>query len=136
MEPRFDLVQLFYSSTGRIGRVRFAAAVACLVVVLSVWHATVGGTAIDAALGWLVGFLAAVSGLCVVAKRLHDIGRSGWWSVVPVLAFALAWPWPHGLLDGLALGVVAVSAAALALWPGDGYFNRYGPEIGQGLVQP
>jgi uncharacterized membrane protein YhaH (DUF805 family) len=75
------------------------------------------------------------------ARRLHDIGRSGWWVLClpPVVAanlyenvrvnlhaFDPAWP---GLgMWGLVLLIPVLLALAVTLLPGDVDENRYGPD--------
>jgi uncharacterized membrane protein YhaH (DUF805 family) len=62
----------------------------------------------------------------VLSQRLHDRGRSGWWSAPVLLAFALAWPWPLGPLGWLSAAVLAWAAVDLAALPGQTAPNRYG----------
>lgn len=120
----FDLPQLFLSSTGRVGRLPFAFAVAALLVLLGLWRVLVPAPAwLDA----LVGFLLFFSGACVLSKRLHDRGRSGWLAGPVLLAFMLAWPHPEGVLDFLGGIVILWAAIELGLLPGEAGANRYGP---------
>ena len=117
------LADLFLNSTGRIGRIRFLAGAACLI---GVW------VAVDIFLrtpGWLHALVAApllYGGFCILSQRLHDRGRSGWWSGPILLAVALAWPRPQAPFDWIALGLLVVVVVDLALLPGQKTFNRYG----------
>lgn len=121
---RIDLLQLFLSSTGRVGRLPFAFAVAVLLVLLGLWHVFVPAPAwLDA----LVGFLLFFSGACVLSKRLHDRGRSGWWAAGVLAAFMMAWPYPVGVLDFLAGVVILWALIELGLMPGEAGANRHGP---------
>lgn len=71
--------------------------------------------------------------LFVFTRRLHDLDRSGWWSLAPMgVAFAI-------LLVGMAIGVdiptatliAGVSSWVFTTWlgcqPGDAMGNRFGP---------
>ena len=121
------LVDLFLNSTGRIGRIRFVAGAACLV------GAWVAADILLRTPGWLHALIAAAllyGGFCVLSQRLHDRGRSGWWSGPILLAFALAWPQPLTLLDWVAAAALALVAFDLAALPGQKAFNRYGAAPG------
>nr|WP_313428010.1 DUF805 domain-containing protein [Brevundimonas diminuta] len=117
------LADLFLNSTGRIGRIRFLAGAACLI---GVW------VAVDIFLrtpGWLHALVAVAllyGGFCILSQRLHDRGRSGWWSGPILLAFALAWPQPLTLLGWVATAALVLIAFDLAVLPGQKAFNRYG----------
>lgn len=126
-----DIIQLFLSAEGRIARSTFWLAVGLLVAVLAGWDAGVHGAA-RAWLGGPVKLLLFVSGACVLAKRLHDRDRAGWWSAAPLFAFCLVWPRPSGVLDWVALLVLSAAAVELGLRPGVRRFNRFGPPPGGG----
>lgn len=131
------LVDLFLNSTGRVGRFRFVLGAACLI---GAWAVT------DLLLpipGWLHALVAAAlvyCGFCVLSQRLHDRGRSGWWSGLILAAFALAWPplltslsltpLPLTPLSGVATAALALIAFDLAVLPGQKAFNRYGAAPG------
>lgn len=117
------LVDLFLNSTGRVGRFRFVLGAACLI---GAWAVT------DLLLpipGWLHALVAAAltyCGFCVLSQRLHDRGRSGWWSGLILATFALAWPPLLTPLSGVATAALALIAFDLAVLPGQKAFNRYG----------
>ncbi|EGF93961.1 DUF805 domain-containing protein [Brevundimonas diminuta] len=117
------LADLFLNSTGRIGRIRFLAGAACLI---GAW------VAVDIFLrtpGWLHALVAAAllyGGFCILSQRLHDRGRSGWWSGPILLAFALVWPQPLTLLGWVSTAALVLIAFDLAVLPGQKAFNRYG----------
>ncbi|ANF54670.1 hypothetical protein DA69_07910 [Brevundimonas naejangsanensis] len=121
------LTDLFLTSTGRVGRSGFMAGAA---VLLGLW------TVVDLVLGlsgWLHALIAAAliyCGFCILSQRLHDRGRSGWWSGPVLLAFALAWPQPMTLLGWIAVAGLAVVAVDLGVLPGQKAFNRYGAAPG------
>ena len=121
------LTDLFLTSTGRVGRGPFIAGAA---VLLGLWAAVDLGLALS---GWLHALIAAAllyGGFCVLSQRLHDRGRSGWWSGPILLILALAWPQPTTLLDWVAAAALALVAFDLAILPGQKTFNRYGAAPG------
>ena len=117
------LADLFLNSTGRIGRIRFLAGATCLI---GVWVAV--GIFLRTP-GWINALIAAAllyGGFCILSQRLHDRGRSGWWSGPILLAFALAWPQPLTFLGWVATAALVLIAFDLAVLPGQKAFNRYG----------
>lgn len=119
------MVELFISGVGRIGRTTFVLA---MVVVQSAFEFYQHATPLW--LKWATGWAAYPILMCmaasVLSKRLHDVGRAGWWSALPILAYPLIRPWPEGLVGGIAFGIVLWFAAWLALQPGEARFNRFG----------
>jgi uncharacterized membrane protein YhaH (DUF805 family) len=75
-----DWKSLFFSAEGRIGRQAFWIGWLVLlgVQVVAGWIPVIGH---------LLGLVALFAWVCLCTKRLHDIGRSGWWQVPP---FALS----------------------------------------------
>ncbi len=118
-----DLVQLFLNGAGRLGRVAFAAALlpVCLVARLA------AGT--QGAVSWALWFLALITACTLLSKRLHDLSLAGWWSAGPValVAVAVDGEAPTTAAQATALVTAAGCVAALALWPGERRFNRFGP---------
>lgn len=125
--PYAPAADLFLNSTGRIGRICFLAGAACMI---GVWAAA------DLWLPtplWLHPVIAAgviYGGFCILSQRLHDRGRSGWWSGLILLAFSLAWPEPQTLLGWVATAALVLVAFDLAILPGQKAFNRYGAAPG------
>ncbi len=80
-----DFGKLFFSAYGRIGRQEFWVAWVILFAVGLF-------TAIIPLVNILVGLGSIYCGVCIRSKRLHDMGRTGWWQLVPHVArvFALA----------------------------------------------
>ena len=80
-----------------------------------------------AALPVLYSAAACVPQLAVTVRRLHDIGRSGWWAALPNAAFALAF-----LLPCAATSVLLMAATvAMLCWlvrPGVAGPNAYGSD--------
>jgi uncharacterized membrane protein YhaH (DUF805 family) len=75
--------------------------------------------------GWAVLFVLLFAGCCLVTRRLHDLGRAGWWTAVYLLLFVWSWPdlrsWPAVVLALLCL--------ELALRPGQARPNRFGAAL-------
>ena len=94
-----DWKTLFLSADGRISRQSFWIAVLILFganVVLS-WIPVIG---------WLIGLALIYCSVCVYSKRLHDMGKSGWLQVAPmVICFVLL------MIGGLSMGGAAAMGA-------------------------
>lgn len=124
------LADLLLNSTGRIERRPFVLGGGAL---LLAGFAVERLTALPA---WIDGAVAAAllyAGACLLSQRLHDRGRSGWWSGPILLALILAWPRPHGLLDWVAAAALVLAVIDLALLPGQARFNRYGAAPGKSI---
>jgi len=128
MNPKIDWFETFLSSSGRIGALRFTVSAALLLLLLALYDATFKGS-----LRLLTGIVAygllLFCGACVLSKRLHDRGRSGWWSAVILLAVAMVWPGPEGFLDFVAVLVLVWAVIDLCIMPGERGNNRYGPSL-------
>lgn len=116
---------LFLTSSGRIGRIGFIMGAG---LVLALWAAfdLLAPLRARDLVGWIVAAALLYSAACILSQRLHDRGRSGWWSGPILLAFAMTWPRPQAPFDWVALGLLLVVAVDLALLPGQKVFNRYG----------
>jgi uncharacterized membrane protein YhaH (DUF805 family) len=77
--------------------------------------------------GWLVYPPLLFFATCVLSKRLHDRGRSGWWAALVLLSLVAVWPTPKHFLDFLFAGVVVWAIVELGVMPGEQGANRYGP---------
>ena len=119
------VAQLFLNGAGRTGRLAFLLAAAGLVALLAGYEAW-APPGVQRWTGWLADLLLAFSACAVVAKRLHDRGRSGWWTAPVLLSFVNAWPAPHGVGWLFAVALAAM-LAYLGLLPGQTRFNRFGP---------
>ena len=151
-----DWKSLFFTAEGRIGRQTFWIGWLMLLGA----HVVAGWIPL---IGQLVGLVAVFAWVCLCSKRLHDMGRSGWWQVLPivlgpVLIFGSAMSigfsailgeitnsdtdWATfagvgGLLVSVAIAFIAV--AAFTLWvgiaEGQNGENRYGePPLTPALV--
>ena len=126
MNGQIDWVELFFSSTGRVARTPFLIAAAVLVAVAMIYEAIMGPT-----LHWLTGWIVypglLFCGACVLSKRLHDRGRSGWLAAIIILALIVVWPIPAGFLDfGFSIAILW-AAVELGVMAGEQGANRYGP---------
>ena len=125
MNGRIDWAELFFSSAGRISRAPFWIATAMLVGSAALYEAVVGPT-LHWFTGWFVYPALFYCGACVLSKRLHDRGRSGWWAAVILVALMAVWPQPVGFFDFLFGLVVIWALVELGLLGGEQGFNRYG----------
>jgi uncharacterized membrane protein YhaH (DUF805 family) len=125
MNGQGDLAELLLSSTGRLARGTFLIVAAALIVVTALYEAT--PTTLHMLTGWFVYPCLLFVAACVLSKRLHDRGRSGWWSAVILLAVIIVWPMPVGFFDFL-FGLVLVWAVVeLGVMAGEQGANRFGP---------
>ena len=126
MTGQFDWVELFFSSAGRLARGPFLLAAAVLFVILILYEAVTGPT-LTLLTGWLFypGILFASA--CVLSKRLHDRGRSGWLAAIILVAIVAVWPAPAGFFDFLFSLVIIWAIVELGVLAGEQGANRYGP---------
>jgi uncharacterized membrane protein YhaH (DUF805 family) len=73
-----DWKSLFFSAEGRIGRQAFWIGWLMLLGV----HVVAGHLPL---VGQVLSLAAIYAWVCLSAKRLHDMGRTGWWQLLPVL---------------------------------------------------
>jgi uncharacterized membrane protein YhaH (DUF805 family) len=125
MNPKTEWGNLFLSATGRTRRLPFTLAACVLLLLLAIYESAVKG-GLQLLTGWVVYPALFYSGACVLSKRLHDRGRSGWWSAVILLALVMVWPAPSGFFDFLAALVLLWAVVDLCLMPGERGDNRYG----------
>jgi uncharacterized membrane protein YhaH (DUF805 family) len=138
---------LFLRSQGRIGRGRFWLGFAVLVGLQAL-------ACLAPHAGWFAFTILAYGWICLYAKRLHDIGRSGWLTMAPILATLLALStaaafWlhsfnvnarAHSLLWFSVSALAAASAIDLAfvawvgLSPGEADDNPYGLSLARGVL--
>ena len=96
-----DWKSLFFSAEGRIGRQAFWIGWLMLlgVQVVAGWIPVIGH---------VLGLVALFAWVCLCTKRLHDMGRSGWWQVPP-FALSLALVIGSVLWIGLGAALAAIS---------------------------
>ena len=125
MNGQTDWAALFFTANGRLGRTPFLVAAAILIAVSALYEAVVGVT-----LHWLTGWFAYPAliycGACVLSKRLHDRGKSGWWAAAILVAVVAVWPQPVGFFDFLFGLVVIWAVVELGVLGGEMGANRFG----------
>ena len=118
-------LRLFFASSGRLGRVDFVLAMAVVLCLFTGYETVVGGF-LHLLTAWLAHLVLLAAGVSVLSKRLHDLGRSGWWSAVVWLVFVIVCPQPEGVVDDVLATGLVVAGLYLALAPGQPAFNRFG----------
>jgi len=126
MSDRSEWAELFLSSNGRLARTPFLIAAGVLIGVAVLYEAIAGYT-LHWLTGWLVYPALLFSGACVLSKRLHDRGRSGWWALLILVAVVAVWPQPEHFLDFLFSLVLIWAVVELGVMGGEQGANRYGP---------
>lgn len=129
MTGRIDWSGLFFSAEGRAARTPFVLAALSLILVLAIYEAVVEPESlalVHTFTGVLVYPALLYVGACVLSKRLHDRGKSGWWAALILFAVVMVWPAPHGVLDFLGLLVLLWAFVELGLMPGEQGTNRFG----------
>jgi len=117
--------ELFFSAQGRAPRLPSLIAAAALVTLAAVYEALVGST-LHWITGWAVYPALFFCGACVLSKRLHDRGRSGWWAALILASVVAVWPHPESFLDFPFFLVLVWAFGELAAMPGEQGANRYG----------
>ena len=126
MTGQYDWIELFFSSAGRLARGPFLLAALVLIVILTIYEAVTGPT-LTLLTGWLFYPSMLFAAACVLSKRLHDRGRTGWLAAVILLAIIAVWPAPAGLFDFLFSLVIVWAIVELGVLSGEQGANRYGP---------
>lgn len=129
MTPQIDWREVFFSAEGRAARAPSWIA-ALIVLVLGAAYDNFAPPALHWITGWFVYPPLFYCGACILSKRLHDRGRSGWWAALVLTAVLAVWPEP-----GRAFGPAAFLFGLVVLWaivelgvmPGETGANRYGP---------
>ena len=116
---------LLVSAAGRAPRIQFIVGVAGLLGALIVFENAIPQILRDLT---AIFFYPAVlfAPACLLSKRLHDRGRSGWWAALILLSFGMVWPSPTGWRS-LFILVVIWTAVELGLMPSEQGANRFGP---------
>jgi uncharacterized membrane protein YhaH (DUF805 family) len=126
MSGQTDWVELLLSSTGRIARVPFLIAGAGLIAITALYQ-SVTGTTLQLLTGWFVYPAILFASACVLSKRLHDRGRSGWWAAPILIGIIAILPTPTSFFDFLFGVLVLWAAIELAVMPSEEGANRFGP---------
>jgi uncharacterized membrane protein YhaH (DUF805 family) len=117
--------ELFFSGQGRAPRLPSLIAAAVLLGLAALYEAVAPST-VHWITGWVVYPALFYAGACVLSKRLHDRGRSGWWAALVLASIVAVWPHPAGFLDFLFFLVLVWAFVELAVMPGEQGANRYG----------
>lgn len=120
-----DWRNLFLSAEGRCARTQFWIGVTVLFSVLAAYEA-VSGPTLRLLTFWFIYPALLASASCVLSKRLHDRGRSGWWAALVLFAWLLMWPDERGARSVLALPVLIWAAVELGVLAGEQGTNRFG----------
>ena len=91
----------------------------------AIYEASVGAT-LHWLTGWFIYPALIYCGACVLSKRLHDRGRSGWWAALVLFAIGAIWPQPNSFFDFPFTLVVIWAVTDLAIMPGETGTNRFG----------
>ncbi|MDQ2860401.1 MAG: DUF805 domain-containing protein [Pseudomonadota bacterium] len=121
-----DWRELFLSPSGRTPRAPFWIGAIALFILSAIYEAVTGPT-LRLLTFWFVYPALLASGACVISKRLHDRGRSGWWAALVLLALAMIWPTPRGARAVVALPVIVWAVVELVVLSGEQGANRFGP---------
>jgi len=125
MGGNLDLRDLFLSADGRITRTPFAIAAIILLLVFGLYQ-SVDSSTLHWVTGWLIYPVLVFLSVCVLSKRLHDRGKSGWFALPIVLAMISVFSPPLGFFDFFWGCVLAWAVIELGLMPGEQGANRFG----------
>ena len=126
MNGRIDWAELFLSATGRLARTPFVIAAVAILVLIALYEAVVH-TTLHWLTGWFVYPAVIYAGACLLSKRLHDRGRSGWWAAPIIVALIAIWPQLDGFFDFLFGVLILWALVELGLMGGERGANRFGP---------
>lgn len=125
MGGNLDLRELFFSADGRVARGPAWVAAIVLLFPFALYQA-VDSVTLHWVTGWLVYPAVIYMGVCVLSKRLHDRGRSGWFAAPIVLAAIAVTSGPFGFFDFAWSLVLVWALVELGLMPGEQGANRFG----------
>ena len=126
MDGSIGWTDLFWSATGRLGRTPFLIGAAVLIAIAAIYEAWVGST-LHWLTGWFVYPALLYAGACVLSKRLHDRGRSGWWAALILFALVAVWPRPHGFGSFIFTLILIWAGIELGVMQSEAGANRFGP---------
>ena len=133
---QIDWGELFLSANGRAPRTPTWVAALVLLGIAAIYEGVAGPT-LHWITGWFVYPPLFYAGACVLSKRLHDRGRSGWWAALVLVAIVAVWPAPGRAFGPLAFpfGLAVIWAIIeLGVMPGELGANRYGPNPLRGAL--
>ena len=133
MNGRIDWAELFLSATGRLARTPFVIAAVAILVLIALYEAVVH-TTLHWLTGWFVYPAVIYAGACLLSKRLHDRGRTGWWAAPIIVALIAIWPQLDGFFDFLFGVLILWALVELGLMGGERGANRFGPPARAAVV--
>jgi len=125
MGGTIDWRELFFSAEGRLARGPFWVAAAALFSLTLIYEA-VAGDSLRLVTGWVAYPALLYCGACVLAKRLHDRGRSGWYAALILAALVALWTSPLRFTDFAFSLVLFWATVELAAMRGEMGANRFG----------
>lgn len=126
MNAAIDWKTVYVTADGRLARAPFWIVAGIILAAVILYEAVAGG-ALRLVTGWLVYPLALYFGACVLSKRLHDRGRSGWYAAPILMALIGVWSSINSVLDAIFLIVLIWAVVELAVLTGEQGANRFGP---------
>src|SRR4051812_2579900 len=126
MNGQVDWGELFFSAGGRAPRMPSWIAALVLLMIAAFYEALANPT-IHWLTGWFVYPALIYCGACVLSKRLHDRGRSGWWAALILFAIVAVWPQPSSFFEFLVVLVLIWAGVELGAMQGGARANRQGP---------
>ncbi len=124
-----DWKAVFFSAEGRLARKPFWGAAALLLAILVLYN-SVAGLTLRLVTGWMMYPILIFCGVCVLSKRLHDRGRSGWYAAPVIIALTGAeGPWRG--VDIIFVAILAWAAVELGVLTGEQGANRFGVNPGR-----
>jgi uncharacterized membrane protein YhaH (DUF805 family) len=126
MNAAIDWKTLFVTADGRLGRTPFWIAAAILVTFV-VFYEAVASSALHWTTGWIVYPAVLFLATCVLSKRLHDRGRSGWYAAPILIALVGVWTGFNSAIDAIFLIILIWAVVELAALSSEQGANRFGP---------
>lgn len=120
------ITDVLFTGNGRIGRLAFVLGLGAVTAAALLATVIPQAVRIGEVLFWAIRLPLLFVLFCLMAQRLHDIGRSGWWAA-PAIAIVWTAPAPMGeFRDEVSVALHLLWFGGLAVWPGQKIFNRYG----------
>lgn len=126
MNTAIDWRTLYVTAEGRLARSSFWIAGAILLAVMAFYEAWAGVT-LHWITGWIVYPVALFCGVCILSKRFHDRGRSGWFAAPVVVALTSVWSGADGPPSAIFWIILIWATVELAVLTGEVGANRFGP---------
>ena len=124
MNGQIDWGELFFSAGGRAARGPSWLAAVLLLAIAAIYEV------IPSILHWITGWFVYPAlfycGACVLSKRLHDRGKSGWWAALILFATVAIWPHPDSFFDFPFTLVSLWALVELGVMQGESGANRFG----------